>query len=204
MTRRDARYRHPDIEQVCRTLDGGSPANAGDLAALLTERLEELGVQIRMGNTDDWRQYWNEASDGRPPSPKHENSCRDAILSDLRRSLPRGVDAQPEGQYARDTRADIRVSYQDFQVPVEIKKNSHADLWRACRTQLIEQYTRDPATDGYGIYLVFWFGPNRTQRSPSRHRPANPQELRERLRETLSEDEARKISIKVIDVSGDL
>ena len=55
-----------------------------------------------------------------------------------------------------------------------------------------------------GIYLVFWFGPNLTQRSPSGHRPANPQELRERLEETLSEDEARKISIKVIDVSGDL
>lgn len=204
VTRRDARYRHPDIEQVCKTLDGATPANAGDLAALLMDRLGSLGEGIRTGNTDDWRQYWNEDHHGRPRTPKHEDSCRDAILSDLRRSLPRGVDAQPEGQYARDKRADIRISCRDFQVPVEIKKNSHADLWRACRTQLIEQYTRDPATGGYGIYLVFWFGPNLTQRSPSGHRPANPQELRKRLRETLSEDEARKISIKVIDVSGDL
>ena len=201
---RDAGFRHPDIEQVCMTLDGAAPANAGDLTALLMDRLVELGVHIQAGNTDDWRQYWNEDRHGRPRAPKHEDSCRDAILSDLRRSLPQGVDAQPEGQYARDKRADIRVSCRDFQVPVEIKKNSHADLWGACRTQLIEQYTRDPATDGYGIYLVFWFGPNRTQRSPSGHRPANLQELREHLRETLSEDEVRKISIKVIDVSGDL
>ena len=89
-------------------------------------------------------------------------------------------------------------------MPVEVKKNSHTDLWRACRTQLIGQYTRDPATDGFGIYLVFWFGPQLTQRSPSGSRPANPQELRERLEETLTEDERRKISIKVIDVSGDL
>ena len=89
-------------------------------------------------------------------------------------------------------------------MPVEIKKNSHPDLWRACRTQLVEKYTRDQATDGFGIYLVFWFGPQFTQRFPSGTRPANPQELRERLEETLSEDEARKISIMVIDVSGDL
>ena len=139
---RDARYRHPDIEQVCRTLDGGAPANAGDLAALLVDRLEDIGDQIRAGNTDDWRQYWNE-DHGRPCFPRHENLCRDAILSDLQQRLPHGVDAQREGQYARDRRADIRVFFRDFQVPVEIKKNGHADLWRACRTQLIRQYTRD-------------------------------------------------------------
>ena len=201
---RDARYRHPSIEQVCRTLNGGSPANAADLAALVVDWLNEIGKQIRTGNTDDWRQYWNEVR-GRICSPRHENFCRDAILSDLRLRLqPQGVDAQREGQYARDTRADIRVSCRDFHVPVEIKKNSHPNLWRACRTQLIEQYTRDPATDGYGIYLVFWFGPRLTQRSPYGRRPANPKELRERLEKTLSNDERRKISIKVIDVSGDL
>lgn len=200
---RDARYRHPGIEQVCRTLNGGSPSNAADLSALVVERLDEIGKQIWTGNTDDWRQYWNEDHHGRPCTPKHENSCRNAILSDLGRSLPQGVGAEPEVQYARATRADIRVSFQDFQVPVEVKKNSHEDLWRACRTQLIEQYTRDPATDGFGIYLVFWFGPRFTQRSPSGTRPAAPRELHERLEETLSEDEVRKISIKVIDVSGD-
>ena len=201
---RDSRYRHPGIDQVCRTLNGGSPANAADLSALVVDWLEKIGDQIRTGNTDDWRQYWNEDHHGQPCTPKHENSSRDAILSDLRQSLPPRVDAQPEGQYARDTRADIRVSCQEFQVPVEIKKNSHPDLWRACRAQLIEQYTRDPATDGYGIYLVFWFGPHLTQRAPSGLRPANPQELRERLEESLTEDERRKISIRVIDVSGDL
>ena len=201
---RDARYRHPGIEQVFRTLNGGSPANAADLAALVVDWLDEIGERIRTGNTDDWRQYWNEGNGGQQSSPRHENSCRDAILSDLRLHLPQGVDAQREGQYARDRRADIRVSCRDFQVPVEIKKNGHTDLWRACRTQLIERYTRDPATDGYGIYLVFWLGSHLTQRSPTGTRPGNPQELRERLDKTLSDDERRKISITVIDVSGDL
>ena len=201
--RRDSGYRHPDIEQVCRTLNGGTPANAADLAALVMDRLCEIAVQIRTGNTDDWRQYWNEDSNGKPCTPKHENSCRDAMLSHLRKDLPQRVNAQPEGHYAKDKRADIRVSCLDFQVPVEVKKNNHRDLWSACKNQLIKQYTTGPATSGYGIYLVFWFGKGCTQPPPSDTRPDSPQKLQEQLKATLSEDEARKISVCVIDVSGD-
>ena len=36
---RDASYRHPTIEQVCQTLNGGTPANAADLAALVMDRI---------------------------------------------------------------------------------------------------------------------------------------------------------------------
>ena len=198
--RRDAGYRHPNINQVCRTLNGGTPANAADLAALVRDRLCEIAVQIRTSNTDDWHQYWNEDSHGRPSSSKHEHSCRDALLSDLRERLPQGVDAQPEGQYANGTRADIRVSCRGFQVPVEVKRDGHRDLWSALKNQLIKQYTRDPDTDGYGIYLVFWFGKDRTQPPPSSTRPDSPQKLQEQLKATLSEDESRKISVCVIDV----
>ena len=87
--RRDAEYRHPTIEQVRETLSGGTPANPGDLAALLMDRLHEIATRIRKGNTDDWRQYWNEPS-GQEPTPKHEDYCRDALLSDLRHYLPSG------------------------------------------------------------------------------------------------------------------
>ena len=57
IVRRDAAYRHPDVEQVCQTLNDGPPANAGDLAALVTDRLDEIADRIRNSNTDDWRQY---------------------------------------------------------------------------------------------------------------------------------------------------
>ena len=201
---RDASYRHPEPEQVCRTLDSGSPANAADLAALLVDRLDEIARQIETGNTDDWRQYWNEDSYGRPTNPKAENSCRNALLSDLRQRLPGEVEAQREGQYARDKRADIRVSSgRVFQVPIEIKKNNHPDLWNAIRTQLIAKYTRDPGAEGHGVYLVFWFGKEYTQPTPSGTRPDTPGELRERLEATLSDEEARRISVVVFDVSGE-
>ena len=205
VVRRDAAYRHPDVEQVCRTLNDGQPANAGDLAALVMDRLDEIADRIRNGNTDDWRQYWNEDPHGQPVKPKTENSCRDALLSDLRPQLPDGVDAQPEGQHAGDRRADIRISYRDFQVPVEVKRNGHRDLWSALRDQLIAHYARDPGADGHGIYLVFWFGNTDGRRAPpppSGTRPGDPGALRMRLEASLTPDEARKISVRVIDVSA--
>ena len=89
-------------------------------------------------------------------------------------------------------------------MPVEIKKSTHRDLWRAIREQLITKYTRDPGADGYGIYLVFWFGAEGCQMPPSGKRPTSAHELQERLVNTLSADEKFKISICVIDVSKPL
>ena len=198
---RDAAFRHPTVVQVCQTLAGGVPSNAGDLAALLVNSLEEISLRIRTANTNDWRQYWNEDQYRRPSEPKHEDSCRDALLSDLRASLPVGVDSQPEGRYVRDNRSDIRVAYREFIVPIEAKRNSHRDLWSAMRDQLIAKYASDPATSGYGIYLVFWFGEESTQPPPQGSRPRTAEELRQRLEHSLSTEEARKISVCVIDVS---
>ena len=183
VTWRDASYHHRTIEQVCLTLNGGTPANAADLAALVTDHLDEIARKIRGGPTSDWRQYWNVDQYNRPTCEKPEDACRDNLLSDLQDRLKQlDIDAQPEGQYANDKRADIRVSYEDFQVPVEIKKNSHKKLWSSLRDQLIAQYTIDPNTDGYGIYLVFWFGKDLTPPPPSGIRPANSEELKKTTR----------------------
>ena len=198
--RRDSSYHHPSIEQVCNTLEGSTPANAADLAALVLDRLQEIATEIRQGNTDDWKQYWNEGKGEEPPTPKHEDTCRDALLSDLRRVLPPEIDAQPEGQYANDKRSDIRVFFSGFNVPVEIKKNNHRDLWKAIKNQLIAKYTQGPKTNGYGIYLAFWFGRKYTQREPSGTQPADAKDLKRKLEATLSRDQSLKISVCVIDV----
>jgi len=202
LIRREASYRHKDVDQVLQVLDNLKPANAADLAALTVDILSDMAKRIRDGNTSDWRQYWNMDSPSQPDTPKHEDLCRDMLLSDLRLKLePLGIDAQPEVRYADDNRTDIRVAYSDFKVPVEIKRSSHRDLWRAIREQLIAKYTRDPGAAGYGIYLVFWFGKQDCQGSPEGIRPTSAHELQERLLDTLSADEKFKISICVIDVS---
>ncbi|MDE0206595.1 MAG: hypothetical protein OXP66_11275, partial [Candidatus Tectomicrobia bacterium] len=202
--RRNAEFKHPNIEQVCRTLRGGRPSNAGDLAAILEDRLQELAEEIRRGDTNAWRQYWNVDRYDRPEGPRRENSCRNILLTALQDRLhPQGIDARSEVQHANDKRADVIVSCDGFQVPVEIKRNDHRELWSALRNQLIAQYTDHPGADGYGVYLVFWFGREYTQPPPSGKRPVNITELQERLKREakLSEAEERKTFVHVIDVS---
>lgn len=201
---RDANYRYPSIGQICQTLEDGGPTNPADLAALVMDHLGELADKIRYGNTNDWRQYWNLDGNSNLLRPRNENSCRDALLSDLQQRLrEQGVNASPEGHYANDARADICVSYGNFQVPVEVKQNKHRDLWRALHDQLIKRYTIDPGAEGYGIYLVFWFGEMDVKytRPPRGKLPANAEQLAKRLQATLSRDEVKKIAVCVIDVS---
>ena len=203
ITRREAEFQHPEVEQVLQVFYNHKPANAADLAALTFEYLREISKNIRDGNTSDWRQYWDNVNHN-PSKPNHEDICRNALLSDLKIKIaPLGIDAQPEGYYADDKRSDIRVNYDGFNVPVEIKKSNHRELWSAIKTQLIAKYTRDPGADGYGIYLVFWFGDTEHCRpTPGEgRRPKSAADLEKRLLDTLSEDEKRKISICIIDVA---
>ena len=124
------------------------------------------------------------------------------MLFDLQYKLgPLEIDAAPEGRYADEKRADIRVSFGGFDVPVEIKKSVHRNLWSAIRNQLVAKYTRDPTAGGCGIYLVFWFGEELCQPPESGSRPSTASELEERLRGTLTPEEARLISVCVIDVA---
>ena len=199
--RRDHEYRHPTFEQVIETLDGGAPADPGDLTALVLDRLDCIATRMRSGNTDDWKQHWNEDGYGRPTRPKPEQSCTRALLRELRKVLPPALSSEPEGRYPNDARADIRVAHEDYHVPIEVKRNDNPELWRAAKTQLMAKYASDPATFGHGIYVVLWFGHDRTRRSPNGTRPATPDDLKRQIETTLTEQERRKIHVSVIDVS---
>ena len=201
---RDASYAPLDVSDILGLLRNGPPANVADLSVLLHEHLRDLGSHIRRDNSDPWRQFWADDQEAQPQQPKHEESCRDALLDMLRSRLPAGVDAQPEGQYAADRRADIRVASKDFNIPVEIKKNTHAELWTAIQDQLIDKYTTDPETGGHGIYVVLWFGSEASgyPRHPTDHdRPTTTEELAQRLNESSSHEQRRTISVVVLDVT---
>ena len=202
--RREGDFQHCSLEQALAVLQNQEPANAADLAALVTDQLIEIAGNIRDGPTSDWRQYWHLGSYNRPRKPRSEDVCRDALLSDLRQKLSLlGINAQPEVRYADDKRADIGIICNGFNVPVEIKKSCHRDLWSAIENQLVVKYARDPRADGYGIYVVFWFG-NTEHCRPTPGTagvPRSAEELERRLRESLSEEIRRKVSVCVIDVA---
>lgn len=202
--RREAVFQHADVSAILGVLKNLQPANPADLAALIMDHLCDIATRIRNGNTSDWRQYWNVDSHNRVERPKPENACRDILLSDLQQQLAGlNIDSLAEGTYADDKRADIRVSFGSFNVPIEIKRSCHhRDLWTAIRTQLIAKYTRNSDADGHGIYLVFWFGDHEHCRpTPDAGPPPNSaDELKRRLEENLTDAERRKISVCVIDV----
>ena len=198
--RRAAQRPDLSLKRVQNALQGGPPASASDLAALTTDTLEELADRIRNGQTNDWRQYWYwDHETKKPTHAKDENDCRDILLSDLKAILRQhSIDAQPEGTYADENRADIRVSYKsNFSVPIEIKKNSHRKIWHGISEQLVPKYMRDPEADGYGIYLVFWFGTKYMKGGALN----DPQELKNLLEKQLDPTLKNKIHIVVIDVS---
>ena len=185
-------------------MNSSTRPSATDLAALTFDVLTAIARNIRDSSTSDWRQYWNwdQKSRRRRLEPMHEDHCRDRLLSDLQGRLGQlDIDAAPEGRYADEKRSDIRVSCRGFNVPVEIKKSDHRDLWSAIRNQLIAKYTRDPNAGGHGIYVVFWFGRSCCQAPESGSLPGSAAELEKRLRDTLSPEEARMIRVCVIDVT---
>ena len=152
--------------KVVQTLDGGAPANAGDIAGLAFDVLKALSLKIRAGSTSDWRQYWNVDRYNRPTQPKPEQACRDALLSDLHERLEwLGIDAHRESVYANDKRSGIRVSFAGFNVPVEIKRSCHPTSGRR------SEFSWSPGTPGI-------LGPQGTQSTScygsATQRPAAP------------------------------
>jgi len=200
---REAHFQRATAADIVRTLANAEPANAADLKALLVQHLRDIARNDRDANTTGYRKYWN-TSQHDTISPKPENDCRDILLELLREKLrPTAVDAQPEGEYRENKRADIRASFGGtggFNVPIEIKRDSHDNLWHALRDQLMAQYTRDPGADGHGIYLVFWFGgKGMPVAADGGSPPGSAQELEKRLCATLKPEERQYVEVIVMD-----
>ena len=197
ITRRKALFKPSTVAQVVSTLANLKPANAADLWALTVDHLKQLIHDIRNGSTNDYRQYWN------GDAPRIEDDCRDTLLSVLRRLLEKhAVSAEPEGRYADEKRADIKVIATSHQIPIEIKREMHPDVWKAIPEQLIAKYGRELASDGYGIFMIFWFtGKLTAAPSDGGTKPKTPLELQQRLTATVPQELRHKIAVLVVDCS---
>ena len=197
---RDAAYVPPSLERAAEALRGGLPTSAADLLALVTDHLDDFAAEVRGGDENAWRGFWNEDGYGRPVDPKPENSCRDVVRGALRAKLDDRIAVLPEVRHAGHARADLRVSYSGFAVPIEIKREGHPGLWTAVADQLIPKYTTLPAAADHGIYLVLWFG-RRIPRGPPGQPPTTPEALQQALEEVVSRDDSSKVEVRVLDVT---
>ena len=205
---RAATRKAPVLGEVRKALEGGPPGSAADLAALVAERLHQLAKRIRDGSTDGWILYWhrdpNDPKGRKVTTPNPENACRNVLVFGLEPLLePHDIAVIQDEQVAEEKRPDIMARFPPHAVPIEIKKTDSKDLWTAASDQLHEGYCRAPRSDGYGIYLVLWFGADHLRKAPPRgRRPESPGELRDRLLDELAPQHRLKIRIIVIDVSA--
>lgn len=185
--RRETTHRPPSLAAIADVLSDGPPANAVDLAELVADRLRHLASEIRDGNTDGWRPFWND-------------DPHDALLVALQPRLePLNIDLQPERHYDADKRDICAVAAGGTPaVPIEIKKSDSCDVWSAGR-QLAKRYARDGASGGHCVYVVLWFGDCMVP--PSGPCPKSPGELKDQLCGQLAPDHRRFVRVSVIDVA---
>jgi len=205
--RREKEYIQPSWNEVIEALRGGRPANITDLHALILDHLETLRIEIRQANTDIYKEFWRCDRYGKVDRPEIEDICRDRLIDLLRvRLLPLGLRIEPEGHMAADKRADIVILPPPGQkLPLEIKRDTHKDIWEACKTQLERLYTHDPEASGYGIYVVFWFGDRRGGRivkpPPGIDPPQSPEDFWGILRSLIPANKRHCLEAVVIDAT---
>ncbi len=200
---REAHYVHPRPDTATLTLANLSPASRADLQALTFDHLRDIEGHLRGAETFALKQFWKSV-EGRS-DPDSENDCRDLLLERLQPRLAQiGVTASSERRAAADKRADLRIEYAassgSIAVPVEVKKENNESLWVAWQVQLQSLYTIDPAADGYGIYLVLWFGV-KPRPSPEGILPSSAVELQELLEERVPARDRARLRILVLDLS---
>ena len=169
--------------------------------ALVVEHLRDLQVQWRGTDTFRLKLFWRDA--GR--TPQIENDCRDLLLQELRERLKHlNISIAPERSAAQGKRADMCVEYlhdgQRMALPIEIKPAWNDALWTAWREQLQRLYTNDPDAQGYGLYLVLWFG-QKVTRHPEGVKVHDAEQLRTTLEDRIPTTDRHRLAVQVMDLS---
>lgn len=205
--RRDRAFKHPAPTTVRAAMAGGPPVNASDVRAVVMEELGRLRAELRTSDSTPWKRYWNVDSTGKVTTPLVENECRDHLLERLRDRLQRYqiVAAIPEARRGERTRADMLIlTGAGRNLPVEAKRHYHAEIWQAASSQL-QGYAAEEGADGFGIYLVFWFG-NDVEPTPARpdgtDGPMSAVDLEAMLASDLPLDLRARTDVIVFDVSN--
>lgn len=195
-------YKPLSIEQLTSFVNDQSPLSTQQLQAWVLEELEIVQAKIRANDVDSWRNFYNDDL-----IPRDEEYCRDRLLELLRYDQA-VVHYAPESHVAADKEVDIGCSVRsDIFLPIEIKGQWHREVWTAADKQLDHLYSSDWRAQGFGIYLVLWFGlqpVNKALQSPGKGipPPQTPIEMKEMLVARSSAAQAGRVSVFVMDLTA--
>lgn len=187
--------------QLAAILSNGPPVNLLDLQRKALRLLEKVEALASNNDTDSWVTFYKDDR----KTPLGEEQCRDRVI-DYLRGLEGTIKFSPEKHLGGDREGDIACEYGAWHLPIEVKGQWHDDLWSAADAQLAAQQASDHLAQGYGIFLVLWFGPNgKPLKGPPRGSglkpPKTPTELEIALSQHSPAVRCGKIRVKVINLS---
>ncbi|KAA3548360.1 hypothetical protein FOM00_12775 [Pseudomonas sp. ST1] len=194
-------YRPPTLDAIAAIMHDNLPACMPDLQAIVIEELLIAQAKIKSDDAESWRGFYDDSG-----NPYAEERCRDHLLGILRQGSS-DISYDPETHVANDKEVDITCSAGALRLPIEVKGQWHAQLWKSADQQLDTLYTRDWRADSFGIYLILWFGAqemkNKSLRSPGREKlsPTTPDELRDMLAGESSSACSGRVAVVVLDLA---
>lgn len=194
-------YKPLSVAQLSSFVNEQAPLSAQQLQAWVYEELEIVQAKIRASDVDSWKIFYDDLQ-----IPRGEEYCRDRLLELLRYDQS-VVRYDPESHVAADKEVDIGCSIAStIFLPIEIKGQWHREVWTAADKQLNYLYSPDWRAQGFGIYLVQWFGPQPTTKalqSPGKGiaAPQTPAQMKEMLIARSPAAQAGQVSVFVMDIT---
>lgn len=147
----DKRHQKHPVQTLKNYLLTVTVLSAQDFFVDVYEKLEQLKKDIEANRGNDKGLFYNDKNS------KKEESCRDAVVLRLQDRHGEYLAITKE-KHEANNRVDIHISSKDnkdYQVQVECKKDSNANLIPGIQEQLIKKYLYNKCE--YGVYLVFLF-----------------------------------------------
>lgn len=198
--RAEQAYTPPTLGRVAHIMSATPPTTQADLQSAVLNALDRAEARVRSDEADSWVGFYRDDRH----TPKEEEECSDHLKLLLDAADPSVVFTR-EPHLGSDREADFWCSVAGLALPIEAKGQWHQDLWHAAERQLGNQQAVDHRAGGYGIYLVYWFGPDSPKglQGPPRGtpRPVTKIELENALRERLIASGRPNLRVKVIDLT---
>ncbi len=200
-------------EGIAFMVDNTTPQTADQMHDAGLEALEVLQDRLRSSSEDLATAY--DAIIAMEKKRKSRENALNAHTTVLL-SLPKGVQAYPEFQMERDSRADIALTTNapDLLLPIEAKGQWNSRLYTAVWDQLGLKYAKHWKARGRGIYLVYWLGAeqdetrqdktrrNQVCKPKDRARPGSPEALKAEIEAALPSEMRKRITVFVLNVTG--
>jgi len=179
------KYKYFEIKELKNFIEHNGLLDERDFFEYVSLKMDELIQEIE-ANENNEKDFFRDGNE-----PKNENKCRDVFVNLFKDTKFYLIDRE---QNIENNRVDFEVAFKtkDWRVRVECKKDKHSELFKAVKTQLIDNYLKNKLTH-FGIYLVFYF----------EDRKKSIDYIKEKIEENLPIEWKDKVKVKIIDLRKD-